>query len=72
MTEASAADATDSNTTIQIRHVSHVARSITTPAAPLDGFAMTAPIAQELLGLGRKALVGGLSLTMTRALRVVA
>jgi hypothetical protein len=56
MTEASAADATDTNTTIQIRHVSHVARSITTPAAPLDGFTMTAPIAhQELLGLNAVA-----------------
>jgi|RhiMetdeSRZDD1v2_1073273.scaffolds.fasta_scaffold640195_2 hypothetical protein len=57
---------------------SRLSRSITQPAAPPDRVTMTSSIfRQELLGLGlgrgRKAgLVEGITLTMTRALGILA
>ena len=73
MTEASVTDATD--TTTPIRHVTSIAKHHAA-CCSADGATMTAPIAhQELLGLGRgrKAnLAGGLPLTMTRALGILA
>ena len=73
MTEASAADATDANTTIQNQArfscgAKHHDACCSAPWRRNDGH-------QELLGLdrdGKACFVGGLTLTMTRALGILA